>query len=130
MPRKRILVVDNERAVAELVEVVLQGDGYEVETVHSGRAALERLAQTTYDLIVCDLHMPEVDGMDVYRAVQERLAAPPAMLFLSGFHDSAKYLPFVREAGVAVLAKPFELTGLRQTVRRLLEPSGPDPALA
>ncbi len=104
--------------------------GEEAKPQIGHRAALERLAQTTYDLIVCDLHMPEVDGMDVYRAVQERLAAAPAMLFLSGFHDSAKYLPFVRETGVAVLAKPFELTELRQTVRRLLEPSGPDPTLA
>ncbi len=129
MPRQRILVVDDEPDVAELVVAVLQGEGYEVEAVHSGRAALERLAQTTYDLIVCDLHMPEVDGMDVYRAVQERPASAPAILFLSGFHDSAKYLPFVRETGVAVLAKPFELTELRQTVRRLLEPSGPDPTL-
>ena len=118
MQRQRILVVDDEPAVAELVEVVLQGDGYEVETVPSGRAALERLPQTTYDLIVCDLHMPEVDGMDVYRAVQERLAAPPAMLFLSGFHDSAKYLPFARETGVVSMSRvPYfrEVDGSRTT---------------
>lgn len=64
-PVSRILVVDDEPDVAEFMELVLRADGHEVETAHGGRAALARLAHDTYDLIVCDLHMPDVDGREI-----------------------------------------------------------------
>src|SRR5260370_40337060 len=57
----RILVVDDDDDVRELIELALSS-GHEVDSVESGRAALERLAQHAYDLIVCDLHMSDRDG--------------------------------------------------------------------
>jgi CheY-like chemotaxis protein len=58
----RVLIVDDEPVMRELIEVTLEDAGHAVESVESGRVALERLAQHAYDLIVCDLHMPDRDA--------------------------------------------------------------------
>ncbi len=62
----RILVVDNDVDMRELIELALDGEGHDIDSVDSGQAALERLAQHAYDLVVCDLHMPDVDGRAIY----------------------------------------------------------------
>ncbi|HKX03420.1 MAG TPA: response regulator [Methylomirabilota bacterium] len=125
----RILVVDDEPDVANLVADVIRRDGFDVETVHSGAAALNRLAAEAYDLIVCDLVMPEVNGIAVYRAVHQLAEPRPLILFLSGYydlflsrhHDAGPYEAFLRETRQPALGKPFDINILRQTVRRLLE---------
>ena len=118
---QRILVVDDEPDVAEIVAVVLRRADFEVHMVHSGRAALERLAaEPPYGLIVCDLVMPEVNGVAIYRAVLQRPEPRPRVLFLSGYHDAGGYEDFLRETGVPTLGKPFDVNGLRETVARLL----------
>jgi CheY-like chemotaxis protein len=106
--------------VREVIELTLGGQGYEVTSVGGGQAALAQLARETFDLIVCDLGMPEVDGIALYGALQRRPAPRPVVLFLSGFHDNARYETFLQETGVPRLVKPFEVTVLRGTVRRLL----------
>jgi CheY-like chemotaxis protein len=117
----RILVVDDDPDVAELVDIVLRAEGHDVETVHSGRAALERLAAGGYELIVCDLHMPDVDGPAVYETSRNRPAPHPAVLFMSGYQGADEpYEAFLRGGRLPLLAKPFTVEALRQAVRRLL----------
>jgi CheY-like chemotaxis protein len=115
----RILVVDDDADVRELIELALSS-GHEVDSVESGRAALERLAQHTYDLIVCDLHMPDRDGPAVYRAIERRPPPRPAFLFITGYADGDPYEEFLRTVPVPVVGKPFNITVLRGTVRRIL----------
>jgi two-component system OmpR family response regulator len=127
---QRILVVDDEPDVAEVVVLLLQRDGFEVEAVHSGQAALERLAEVRpYDLIVCDMVMPEMNGAALYRVVQQRPEPRPLMLFLSGYHDAGGHEEFLRAAGVPMVAKPFDVGALKAMVHRLLgttvDPRGP-----
>jgi len=130
MPSHRILVVDDEPDVAELVMLVLQRDGFEVDAVHSGRDALARLAAAQpYDLVVCDMVMPDMDGAALYRAMQQGPEPHPRLLFLSGYYDAEGYEEFLRAAGVPTVTKPFDVDRLKATVRRLLgatvDPSGP-----
>jgi len=99
---------------------ILRPAGFEVETVHGGRAALDQLEAGRYDLVICDLVMPDVDGVAVYRAIQERGEPRPLMLFLSGYHDAGGYETFLREARVPTAPKPFDVDDLRRTVKRLL----------
>ena len=63
-----MLVVDDEPAIVELVTTVLDDQGWRVDVASGGRAALERLQQTHYDLVLSDVRMPEGDGADFYRA--------------------------------------------------------------
>lgn len=116
----RILVVDDEPDVADIVAAILGPAGFEVETVYGGRAALEQLAAEPYDLVICDLVMPEVDGVSVYRAIQKMGESRPLVLFLSGYHDAGDYETFLREASVPTAPKPFDVDDLRRTVKRLL----------
>src|SRR6266850_1285492 len=116
----RILVVDDEPDVRELVEVLLAAPDRQIDGADGGRAALDRLAAHSYDLVVSDLRMPEVDGVQIYRAIQEQPAPRPALLFMSGFTNAAEFVPFLREAGTPVVAKPFDVLELRRAVAQLL----------
>jgi len=116
----RILVVDDEPDVRELVELLLASPARQIDGADGGRVALERLAAYPYDLIVSDLRMPEVDGIQIYRAIQERPAPRPALLFMSGFTNAAEFVPFLRETGTPVVAKPFDVLELRRAVAQLL----------
>src|SRR5713101_9709559 len=116
----RVLIVDDDPDVRELIELTLEGQGHDVDRVESGRAALERLAQHAYDLIVCDLHMPDRDGPAVYRALERRPPPRPAFLFVTGYADAGPYEDWLRTTQAPVVGKPFEITALRETVRRVL----------
>ena len=119
----RVLIVDDDADVRALIELALEGQGHDIDSVESGRAALERLAQHAYDLIVCDLHMPDRDGPAVYRAIERRPPPRPAFLFITGYADAGPYEEFLRTVPVTVVGKPFDINALREIVSRLL--SGP-----
>jgi CheY-like chemotaxis protein len=116
----RILVVDDDADMREVIALALDGQGYDIEKVGSGQAALEQLAQHAYDLIVCDLDMPDVDGRALYRAIERRLPPRPAFLFVTGYAHGRPYEEFLRAAQVPVLSKPFAISVLRGSVRRIL----------
>ena len=119
----RILVVDDDDDVRELLELALGDQGHEVDSVDSGRSALERLAQQAYDLIVCDLHMPDRDGPAVHHALARRPPPRPALLFVTGYADAGPYEEFLRTTQAPVVGKPFDLNVLREMVRRVLSAS-------
>jgi CheY-like chemotaxis protein len=116
----RILVVDDDADVRELIGLALDGQGYDVDSVDSGRAALEQLAQHAYDLVVCDLHMPDRDGPAVYRTLARRPPPRPAVVFITGYADAGPYEEFLRTVQAPVMGKPFDINVLRETVRRIL----------
>lgn len=77
---KRILVVDDEPSIVELIRVNLEDAGYEVDEAADGLAALDRLNQKPFDLIVLDLMLPGVDGFEVCRRVRRSSSVPIIML--------------------------------------------------
>lgn len=115
-----ILVVDDDDDVRELIELALAGQGHDVVGVAGGQAALERLAEQAYDLVVCDLSMPELDGPAVYRAIERQPPPRPAVVFVSGYADNGPYAEFLRAVSAPVIGKPFDINVLRQTVHRIL----------
>jgi CheY-like chemotaxis protein len=119
----RILVVDDQEEVAELVQAVLMDAGHAVEAVSSGQAALDRLKQTVYDLVVCDVRMPEVDGRAVSRAIAHLESPRPVVLFMTGYGDSPIESEFLQTTTAVVLAKPLGIDELLARVQGvLLEP--------
>ena len=95
--------------------------GYEVETAKNGREALEKIAACSYDLILSDLRMPELDGVGLYRELERQ--APrllQRLIFLSGTADSAEYMRFLEGTGALVLCKPFDIDTLQRLVRQFL----------
>jgi CheY-like chemotaxis protein len=116
----RILVVDDQEEVAELVQTVLTDAGHAAEAVYSGRAALDRLKRTVYDLVVCDVRMPEIDGRAVSGAIAQLVPPRPVVLFMTGYGDSAIEQEFLQTSAAVVLAKPLGIDELLARVHGLL----------
>jgi len=119
--RARILLVDDDPMITELIIDMLSLDGYDVETAPNGVAALEKVQGRRYDLILTDLHMPKLDGADLYRELTRRQAHPPRkIIFLTGTAGSSEAHRLVQETGLPVLRKPFNVIELLELVRKVL----------
>ena len=93
--RACILVVDDQPLVAALIADLLALEGYEVETAKNGREALEKIAGRSYDLILSDLQMPELDGVGLYHELErQRPSLLPRLAFVSGSTEVPEYASF------------------------------------
>jgi CheY-like chemotaxis protein len=120
-PGSRILVVDDEPDVAGVLTDLLKVAHEQVDTASDGRAALERIEQADYDLILCDVRMPGLDGPDLYRAL--RLTHPELLsrfVFLTGDTLNAESRDFVQHTGAPCLSKPFDFAEVYQVIGRAL----------
>ena len=118
MTGKNILVVEDEEAIAEAVRARLASEGYQVRVVHDGPQALRAAASERPDLVVLDLMLPGMDGLEVCREIQKNDWVP--VLMLTARTDEAD-----KVAGFAVgaddyLTKPFSLRELAARVRAIL----------
>jgi CheY-like chemotaxis protein len=114
---ERILVVDDDDAIRNLVERVLQREKYQVETARDGFEAIEKLARNDYAAILLDLMMPRVDGHGVLRyLVEERPAPKPRVIVMTA--NLAGAVEAERAPVTAhVLPKPFDIRDLVRHVR-------------
>jgi CheY-like chemotaxis protein len=116
-----VLLVEDEQALAAAVREALTDAGLEVDHAGDGEDALARVRQKTYDVVICDLKMPRVDGMTLYRAIA---AATPVLarrvIFVTGDVAGTDAERFLDETGCRWLAKPFRLGDLLRAVRETL----------
>ena len=117
-----VLVVEDESALAAAVGEALTDAGFVVDRAGDGEEALRRVSSQTYDLIVCDLKMPKVDGIRFY---QRLVPANPAMarriIFVTGDVAGTEAESFLQDSGCRWLAKPFRLKDLLRTAREILD---------
>lgn len=121
-PRGRVLVIDDEVGVATALRRMLSAE-HDVTATSDGREALARVARgETYDVILCDLMMPNVSGADVYEAMHEtHPAQAERIVFMTGGAFSAKAQELLANARHDCLAKPFDIVKVRSTVRALMK---------
>jgi len=120
-PAARVLVIDDEPEIADLLRAMLEGAGHEVATAETGEVALALLDEGRFDAIVSDLHMPRMDGAELWRAVRQRQPAlARRMLFVTGDTLSPNASRFLAEAGCPSLAKPFAKADLLASVGAVL----------
>ena len=125
---KRVLVVDDEPWVAEILARMLECDGHVVDIAENGTAALERVRMQHYDLVVCDVRMPDLDGPGFYaRLEQEMPELLPRVVFISGSTMTASVERFLDQTRAPFLNKPFTLEDVRVGTRPVLE-GRPAPA--
>lgn len=118
----RILVVEDEPTVARLIEDVLREEGHEVESVLDSREGLRRLSETAYDLVICDLRMPHLDGPALYDAlVRAGSTARHRILFVTGDTLGPHTVEFLQARQLQFLAKPFLVEELKLAVYRALD---------
>jgi len=121
MGRARILVIDDERAVRELISDALKIEGHDVHTAEDGKEGLDLIGQYRFDLVFCDLRMPEMDGQALYETVQrDHPQILKRIVFVTAQANSTDYGPFLRSTGIPVIEKPFTLSQLRQAVSKMV----------
>ena len=121
-PRGRILVVEDEATVAQLIVDVLHEEGHEVEAAFDSQDGLTRIARNRYDLVICDLRMPRLDGPAFYEAlVSAGSSIQDQIVFITGDTLAPRSLEFLESHHLPYLAKPFLVEELKIAVNRVLE---------
>ena len=117
----RALVVEDELALGEAVADALRDAGFEVDRANDGEEAIERTQSRAYDVIVCDLKMPRVDGMAFFSHLASTAPAlTRRVLFVTGDVAGTEAEQFLERSGCRWLAKPFRLRDLVRTARELI----------
>ena len=122
MTGMHVLVVDDEPAIVEIVRDYLADAGYRVSTASTGGEAVRQVRAITPDLVVLDLGLPDIDGLDVARTVRE--AAPVPIIMLTARSDEADRVVGLELGADDYLVKPFSPRELLARVRAVLRRSG------
>ena len=118
---KTILVVDDERDLAEILVEALGREGHRVEIAGNGADALRRLEQDRYDLVVSDTKMPVMDGVELVHEIERRFPTlSKRIIFVTGDVLDPEKRRFLESSGAPFLIKPFDLGEVRRVVRGVL----------
>ena len=118
--KRRILVVDDLPLFRDHLKVILESEGYEVETLGDGRSALELLREQVFHLAITDLRMPDMNGLELLEAIRfEKL--PLGVIVLTGHGDTRIALDAMKAGADDFVSKPYDPDHLRFVVQRILE---------
>jgi len=116
----RILVVDDERSMRELLAIVLRREGYDVLLADNGRAAIDLLERESVDILISDIKMPDVSGVDVLRAAKQ-IDQDILGIMITAFASTETAVEAMRLGACDYLSKPFDVDLLRMKVREKIE---------
>jgi len=116
----RILVVDDERSMRELLAIVLRREGYEVLLAENGRAAIDLLEREPVDLLISDIKMPDLSGVDVLRAAK-KIDQDILGIMITAFASTDTAVEAMRLGACDYLSKPFDIDLLKMKVREKIE---------
>jgi C4-dicarboxylate-specific signal transduction histidine kinase/CheY-like chemotaxis protein len=121
VPRRNILVVDDETAIIEILHQLLSSEGHRVDTAVNGNVAWRKIQNEQYDLVISDLKMPGMSGQELHAKVREwNRELSKRFIFATGDILNSETHRFLDESGNCYLQKPFELDALRQAVNDAL----------
>lgn len=116
----RVLLVEDQLLLARVVAALLGSEGMQVDIADNGRLAIDRLRASTYDLVITDLMMPEMDGIQLLEWIRLEAAMTLPVIALSANTDHA-HTQRLKELGVlAVLKKPLDIDHFAATVTELM----------
>jgi len=122
---RRVLVVEDEPTVAQLISDVLRDEGFESEVLLDGRDAIGRIAGEPFDLIICDMKMPNLNGQTLYESlISTKKFLQKRFLFVTGDALGAKTHDFLTKNQLPHVAKPFRVEELLEKVYQVLQPAG------
>jgi two-component system response regulator PilR (NtrC family) len=119
-PTARILVVDDERSMRELLAIVLKREGHEVLLAEDGRSAIKMLEREAVELLISDVRMPDVSGVEVLAAAQ-RINPGIIGIMITAFASTETAVEALRLGAYDYLSKPFNVDELKLKVRKALE---------
>ena len=116
---KRILLVDDDETILAPFQRILQGEGYQVDTASNGREALEKAGETEYQMVISDIKLPDVQGMEVARKIREQYK-DTRLIIITGFPDLADSIETIDLGIDEILIKPINADELLRVVKESL----------
>src|SRR5947207_9730593 len=120
MSETRVLVVDDERSMREVLAIALRQAGYDVTVAEDGDAAVEQLRKERFDLVVTDLRMRDTDGLAVLKAARER-APETVVVVVTAYASTETAVEAMKLGAYDYVTKPFKLDEIRVTIANALE---------
>src|SRR5436309_6244542 len=120
MPAEKILVVDDEQSMAQFLGIVLRKDGYQVTTVNNGREALEKVTSENFDVVITDIKMPGMDGIQLLQGIKKHDANIPVVL-MTAYASQQSAIDAVNLGAFQYLLKNAKNDEIRMAVRNALE---------
>jgi len=120
MPRYSLLIVDDEQGIRQSLTDVLQDEGYRVEAVESGEVCLESLAKKKFDLVLLDIWLPGIDGLQTLEKIQA-LESPPAVIMISGHGTIETAVRATKLGAFDFIEKPLSVDKTLLTLKHALE---------
>ncbi len=116
---KKIIIIDDEKIVGDMIKRVLDQEGYYVETFTDSTLALQRIKEEPFDLVITDLKMDKVSGMDILREVNERYPGTKVIM-LTAYATLDAAIEAIREKIFDFFPKPVKITDLKSSIKKAL----------
>ena len=116
----RILVVDNEKSMREMLSIALEKEGYEVETARNGEVAVEMVEKSGFDVVITDINMPRSNGIDVLDAVN-RFRPETPVIMMTGYASPETAVETMKKGAYDYITKPFNMEDFKLVIRNASE---------
>lgn len=126
MKKKKILIIDDEKLITTTLKRLLQQSGYEPVTVNTGPEAIERVEKESFDLIISDIRMPGLDGIQTLKEIKEELKRrnrTSPVVFITGYADQGLEQQAKSVGFDDYIYKPFDLKAFLQRIQKVLDQS-------
>ena len=115
-----ILVVDDELSMRELLEVMLNKEGYEVSCAENGSKAISMIEKTDYDLLLCDIRLGDITGIEVIKALKKQ-NQDTVIIMISAYATTEAAVEAMNQGAYDFVPKPFDNEELKQTIKKALD---------
>ncbi len=115
-----ILIVDDERSMREVLEIFLKNEGYSVTTAENGRTAMEAIQKDIFDLIITDLKMPKMGGLELLKGVKE-ISHDTVVVIMTAYGTTESAVEAMKLGAFDYIQKPFKMDDIRLVVNNALE---------
>ncbi|HEY3568962.1 MAG TPA: sigma-54 dependent transcriptional regulator [Thermoanaerobaculia bacterium] len=120
-PRNRLLIVDDEASLVDFLSILFQGEGYDVATARSVEEARKSLERSTFDLVLCDILMPDGNGLDLLREIKSQNGAAPQVIMMTAYTSTKSAIEAMKLGAVDYVSKPFDVDELKIVAQKALE---------
>jgi DNA-binding response OmpR family regulator len=117
----KLLVVDDEKNLRLVIQKELARQGHETEAAADGQAAWEMMEARDYDVLLCDINMPRLDGMGLLRRLKEKMPNPPEIIMLTGQGTVETAIEAMKLGAYDYLTKPYRIAELSALVKQAAE---------
>jgi len=115
-----ILIVDDDLSMRELLELMLKREGYRVTLAENGRKAIEKIKKTHFDLLLCDIRLGDITGLEVLRETKKR-ASETVVIMISAYASAETAVEAMNDGAYDYVPKPFDKNELKQSIANALD---------